>query len=168
VPDPAELLAVARMLADAGASSPPSDAQLRRAVSSAYYAVFHKVLRAGAQRFMGPGNEARPGYSLIYRGFTHSRLRDICKRLNAAPLAPRMQDQLGRRAVGEDMRGFASDLVALQELRELADYDPQAVFRHSDAISAVEQADLALQAFDRTAPEEQADVLALMLVNSRA
>ncbi len=65
------------------------------------------------------------------------------------------------------MRGFASDFVALQDLRELADYDPQAVISHSDAISAVEQADLALQAFARTAPEEQADVLALMLVNSR-
>jgi hypothetical protein len=168
VPDPAELLAVARMLADAGASSPPSDAQLRRAVSSAYYALFHKVLRAGAQRFMGPGTEARPGFNLIYRGFTHSRLKDVCKRLDAAPLAPRMQDQLGRRAVGQDMRDFASGFVALQELRELADYDSQAVFRQSDAIGSVEAAGLALQAFDRTAPEEQADVLALMLVNSRA
>jgi hypothetical protein len=48
VPDPAELCAVARMLADADAMSPPPDAQLRRAVSLAYYAVFRRVLRAGA------------------------------------------------------------------------------------------------------------------------
>ena len=168
MPDPAELLGVARLLADADDSLPPSDAQLRRAVSSAYYAVFHKVLRAGAQRLMGPGSETRAGYRLIYRGFTHSRLRDVCKRLAAGPLAPRMQEQLGRQAVGQDMRGFASYLVALQELRELADYDPQAVFPHSDAISAVEQADVTMQAFDRTPPDEQADVLALMLVSTRA
>lgn len=168
MPDPAELLDVARMLADAGSSSAPSDARLRRAVSSAYYALFHKVLRAGAGRFMGPGSEARPGYNLIYRGFTHSRLKDVCKRLNVTPLAPRMQDQLGRQAVGQDMRDFASSFVALQELRELADYDSQAVFQQSDAIGSVEVADSALLAFDRTTPEEQADVLALVLVNSRA
>jgi hypothetical protein len=156
------------MLAEVGAGSPPSDAQLRRAVSSAYYALFHRVVRAGAQRFMGPGTEARPGYNLIYRGFTHSRLKDVCKRLDITPLAPRMQEQLGRQSVGQDMRDFASGFVALQELRELADYDSQTVFRPSDAIGSVEAADLALLAFDRTAPEEQADVLALMLVNSRA
>jgi uncharacterized protein (UPF0332 family) len=167
VPDPAALLGVARLLADADASSPPSDAQLRRAVSSAYYAVFHKVLRAGARRFMGPGSESQAGYRLIYRGFTHSRLKEVCKRLDIGLLAPKMQEQLGRQMVGQDMRRFASDLVALQELRELADYDPQAVFRHSDAISAVEQADVAMQAFDRTPLEEQADVLALMLVSNR-
>ena len=166
--DPADMLAVARRLADVGAGSPPSDAQLRRAVSSAYYALFHKVVSAGTRRFMGPGTEARPGYNLIYRGFTHSRLKDVCKRLDVTPLAPRMQEQLGRRAVGQDMRDFAAGFVALQELRELADYDPQAMFSHSDAIGSVEAADRALQAFDRTASEEQADVLALMLVNSRA
>jgi hypothetical protein len=156
------------MLAEVGAGSPPSDAQLRRAVSSAYYALFHRVVRAGAQRFMGPGTEARPGYNLIYRGFTHSRLKDVCKRLDITPLAPRMQEQLGRQSVGQDMRDFASGFVALQELRELADYDSQAAFQQSDAIGSVEAADFALRAFDRTAPEEQADVLALMLVNSRA
>jgi uncharacterized protein (UPF0332 family) len=56
MPDPAELLAVARQLAN---SLPqPNDAQLRRAVSTAYYAVFHKILLAAAERFMGPGTES--------------------------------------------------------------------------------------------------------------
>jgi hypothetical protein len=167
VPDPAELLAVARLLAEGGTEMPPSDAQLRRAVSSACYAMFHTVVRAGAQRFMGPGNEACPGYNLIYRGFTHSRLKDVCKRLDVARLAPRLQEQLGRQSVGQDMRNFASGFVALQELRELADYDSRAVLGQSDAIGSVETADLAVQAFARTAPEVQADVLALMLVSSR-
>jgi len=52
-------------------------------------------------------------------------------------------------------------------LRELADYDSRAVLGQSDAIGSVETADLAVQAFARTAPEVQADVLALMLVSSR-
>jgi hypothetical protein len=168
VPDPAELLAVARMLAEGSTETPPSDAQLRRAVSSAYYALFHTVVRAGAQRFMGPGSEGRPGYNLLYRGFTHSRLKDVCNRLDVTQLAPRMQEQLGRQSVGQDIRDFASSFVALQELRELADYDSRALLGQSDAIGSVETADLALQAFARITPDEQADVLALMLVTSRA
>jgi len=129
--------------------------------------MFHKVLRAGAQRFMGPGSEARPGYGLIYRGFSHGRLKSICASLDVPKLSSSLQQQLGRQAVSPDMRNFAAAFVALQEARHLADYDPQVVFLHSDAVGFVDEAELALPAFDRTAAEERADVLALMLVTSR-
>jgi hypothetical protein len=66
------------------------------------------------------------------------------------------------------MRDFAAAFVALQDAWNLADYDPQAAFSHSETIGFVEAAELAVQAFDRAAPDEQADVLALMLVTSRA
>jgi hypothetical protein len=167
VPDPSELLAVARLLAASGAGEAPTEAQLRRAVSTTYYALFHKVLRAGADRFMGTGNAARPGYALIYRGFSHGRMKVVCIPLDVAALSPTLQRQLGATAVSQEMRDFASDFVALQDARLRADYDPQAVFIHSDAIDAVVQAELALQAFDRTTPDERADVLALMLAGAR-
>jgi hypothetical protein len=53
VPDPSELLSVVRLLSNAG-TTPPSDVQLRRAVSTTYYALFHKVLCVADERFMGP------------------------------------------------------------------------------------------------------------------
>ena len=168
MPDPVELLTVARLLAAAGASPPPSDAQLRRAVSTAYYALFHSVLRAGAQRFMGSGTEAQPGYGLIYRGFSHGRMKAVCESLNVPALNRNLQQQFGRTAVSQDMRDFASLFLELQSARNRADYDPQAVFLHSDAIGFVSEAAEAMAAFDRTTAEEQADVLALMLVTSRA
>jgi len=58
MPDPAELLSVARLLSTIGSEPRSDDAQLRRAVSTAYCALFHKVLRAAAQCFMGAGQEA--------------------------------------------------------------------------------------------------------------
>jgi hypothetical protein len=158
---------VARLLAAPGASPPPTEGQLRRAVSTAYYALFHRVLRAGAERFMGPGNETRPGYSLIYRGFSHGRMKSVCTSIDAARLSDTLQRQLGTQAVGQDMRNFANSFLALQEDRHRADYDPHAKFTHSGAVDAVDQAELALHAFDRATGEEQADVLALMLVNTR-
>lgn len=168
MPDPVDLLVVARVLAAADAPLAPSDAQIRRAISTAYYALFHLLLRAGAQRFMGQGTEARPGYALIYRGFTHSRAKSVCAQLQKGRLNDTLQRQLGRQTISQDMQDFAAGVVALQELREAADYDPQAAFHHSDAIGAVEAAHLALVAFERTSSEEQTDVLALMLVSSRS
>ena len=68
MPDPAELLGVAKLLSVTG-PAPPTDAQLRRAASTAYYAVFHAVLRAAADRFMGAGQASAPGDAILYRGF---------------------------------------------------------------------------------------------------
>jgi hypothetical protein len=167
VPDPSDLLAVARLLLSNASANPPSEAQLRRAVSTAYYALFHKVLGTGAERFMGIGKQGSAGYSLFYRSFNHGRMKSICESLNVPTLSKTLQQQLGRTAVSQDMRDFASDFVALQERRQLADYDPTAIFVLSDSTNQVDIADAAITAFDRVTPDERADVLALMLSNTR-
>lgn len=168
MPDPADLLAVARLLLSASVLNPPSEAQLRRAVSTAYYAVFHKVVRAGAERLMGSGSQNTAGYGLIYRSFNHGRMKSICEALNVARLSKTLQQQLGRTVVSPEMRGFAAAFATLQEARHLADYDPSIRLILSDATDFVEAAEAAMATFDAIAPSEQADVLALMLANPRA
>lgn len=165
--DSAELLDAAKLLVDAPRTTPPSDGQLRRAISTAYYALFHKVLDAAATRFMGTGNRDQPGFALLYRGFNHARMKAVCKGVDVARLSPTYARQLGVAQVSQDMRDFANVLITLQEARHSADYDPHWAVAHTDAIGLVDQAELGMQAFDRAAPTEQADVLALMLVNMR-
>ena len=162
MPDPTDLLAVARLLLSAK-PAPPSEAQLRRAASTAYYALFHKASRAAAERFMGPGRGSSAGYALLYRGLNHGRMRDVCKALDV----PRLKDPW-KRQLGKDARGFAADFVALQEARHSADYDPKAEFSPSGVSALIEAADNGLAAFDRIAPDERADMLALMLVGARS
>jgi hypothetical protein len=164
--DPPELLAVARSLS-AATAPPPSKAHLHRAVSTAYYAVFHKVLRAGAERFMGPGMEKSGGYSLIYRAFNHGRMRRVCEALAAGRLSPASQEQLGRTSISQEMRLFANNFVSHHEVRQLADYDPLADLPQHAVLIFVDAAEAAIAAFDQAAPDEQADVLALMLTNPR-
>jgi hypothetical protein len=94
-------------------------------------------------------------------------VKAVCTSIDVATLSDTLQRQLGTRSVGQDMRNFANSFLALQQDRHRADYDPHAKFAHSDAVDAVDQAELALQAFDRADADEQADVLALMLVNIR-
>jgi hypothetical protein len=164
VPDPSDLIAVARLLS---AQSPSTDAQLRRAVSTAYYAVFHTILRAAARRFIGVGHEASAAYTLIYRGFEHGRIKAVCVALSAPRLNDKLRFSLGKSAVSQEMRDFASAFPSLQDARHLADYHPSTQFLPSDASSIIDGAELAMDAFDRTTPEEQADVLALLMVGAR-
>ncbi len=147
---------------------PASDAALRRAVSTAYYAVFHAVLRAAASRFMGPGMHARAGYALLYRSFDHRHMKEMCEALKLPTLKQRLQRQLGRRAVSLDMQSFSEDFVALQEARHEADYDPTAQWTPSDALGLIGAAERAIATFHRITPEEQADMLALLMVKPRA
>ena len=164
VADPAGLLAVARSLLTA---TPPSEAHFRRAVSTAYCAVFHATLRSGAERLMGPGTQRSAGYGLLYRGCNHGRMKTVCEALDVPVLGRRLQEQLGRTAVSPAMRDVAQAFPILQEARHKADYDPSVVFVLSDAIDLVDLAAATIQAFDQVAPEEKADMLALMLVSPR-
>nr|WP_294543481.1 hypothetical protein [uncultured Rhodopila sp.] len=167
MPDPSALLAVARLLLSAEPESPASDARLRRAVSTAYYALFHKVLRSGAECFMGAGKQQTAGYGLLYRSFNHGRMKSVCGSLSVQTLGKTLRQQLGRTAVSQDMRDFAGAFVTLQDARHVADYDLAADFNLLASTGLVETAGFAIAAFDRTLPEEKADVLALMLANSR-
>jgi hypothetical protein len=167
MPDPNELLAVARLLIDE-TSGPASDAQLRRAVSTAYYAVFHKILREAADRFVGPDHSSKAAYRLVYRNFDHSRVREICLKLNVSALSAPMRLDLGRDTVSLEMRDFASSFPFLQFARHRADYDPGYVIATPDAANHIAAAQTAMAAFDQTAEAERTDVLALMMGRSRA
>jgi hypothetical protein len=70
-------------------------------------------------------------------------------------------------AVSQEMRNFAEAFVALQDARHLADYHPVSEFDLPASAGLVDTAESAMEAFDRTLPEEKADVLALMLANVR-
>jgi hypothetical protein len=162
-----ELLALARRLSLGSGHWQPNDAELRRAVSTAYYALFHKIAGTAAERFMGPGQQSSAGYALLYRGFEHRKIREICEVLEASTLKNKYKFHLRRAAVSKDMQEFARALPSLQEARHLADYDPAAQFLPVDVASLIDAAELALQAFDRVAADEQADVLALMMLGAR-
>jgi hypothetical protein len=145
----------------------PSQASLRRGVSTAYYGLFHIVLRAGAQRFMGIGTDPLPGYGTLYRAFNHGRMKTICSALHAVNLSPALKRQLGRTTISQELRDFAAAFLDLQAARQRADYDPQAIYVQRDAIDLVFRAIGGAIAFRNVAPAEQADVLALMLAAGR-
>lgn len=107
--DSDEFLDLARRLADPSAGTPPSDAQLRRAVSTAYYAIFHAALTSAAERFMGAADARRPGYALLYRGFEHGRMRRVCEDVDRPIMGALHQRHLGLPTIDADLRAFATE-----------------------------------------------------------
>ena len=96
MPDPADLLQAARLLLTAD-PQPPTGDRLRRAVSTAYYALFHMVLASGARRFVGVENEGTAGYRLIYRALTHGRIKSVCASLDKNRLSIETSSLMGGR-----------------------------------------------------------------------
>ena len=106
----AELLRLAHVLGrDAGGS--PRWMARNRAVSTAYYAVFHRVAEFCASELVGAW-KPYPAFSHVYRSLDHGRAKTI---LDAE-----------RKKIGgeEAIRTIGDVFTDLQEKRHRADYDP--------------------------------------------
>jgi len=164
--DPGELLATARLLTKGRKKT--TDADLRRAVSTAYYAVFHKIISDAVERFVGSAGRDEAAYAMLYRSFEHRRLKEVCKNLNKPTLGDAYRRRLRRPHVSENMRRFANAFPGLQELREMADYDPVAKFERSYVVDVIATTESAMLAFSQTTQKEQTDIMVLMMVETRA
>ena len=137
----AHLVAAARALLDAGRSR-TDDAHLRRAESTAYYAMFHCLARVCANRLAtsrGAPLRFRTRQN-VYRALLHNRARQRCR------------DERLLAAYPAVIREFARGFVRLQTRRQSADYDPTVVIGNSEARKNVEHAARLIRAFEY-APE---------------
>lgn len=100
----------------------PPQVNLRRAISAAYYGVFHHLLADAADAMVGKTRRGEPGYGIVYRAFEHGRMRDRAGR--AINLPDKIAHRLGIAAFSNLLRNGAAAFVALQAERHKADYDP--------------------------------------------
>jgi len=94
----------------------PSQASLRRAVSTAYYALFHLLTEDAALRWSG-SQEAITG---LERGFQHSSMKIISTQFRKESW---LDWHNTKQLVPEEVWGVATAFVDLQEERHTADYD---------------------------------------------
>ncbi len=160
--DPEELLEHAdRLAGDATATQ----ADLRRAISAAYYAIFHFCLTAAADMAVGAAVRSTAEYILVYRSIDHSRLRGLCDRLRGTKpgnLAITPAGGFG------DMAKFARIAFNLYEQRILADYDPTMTCSGSEVRLAVSDVREAIAWFKSCGREQQRAFLAMLLFKARS
>lgn len=140
----------------------PRQASLRRAVSAAYYAVFHLLASEGA-RLLAP---SRPrGLRLqIQRGFSHREMRDVCRQFVAgSPASPTRA--LSALPIEPALRSVCETFVLLQDARHKADYDLTRAFDRLDVVNLIAAAQDAFGnwATVRSAPNASVFLAALLL-----
>lgn len=160
------MLAVARHLA-LREPKRPRQATLRRAISTAYYAVFHLLASAGA----GALAPARPAAlrARVRRAFVHEEMRRICAQfqhgdpasLNATTRA------LIAGALEPELAVVAAAFVNLQEARHAADYDTAQSFNRADALAWVRAAETAFAAWKAVKGRPNANVFLAALLLGR-
>jgi hypothetical protein len=117
------LIATARQLAYVHQRR-PRQADLRRSISTSYYALFHGLAELAAGRLVGSTSTAQKSaaWSRVYRDLNHLAAKKACSR-------PDLQ------GCSQELARFLMAFPHLQELRHQADYDPIVRFKQGEALS---------------------------------
>jgi hypothetical protein len=164
--NPEHLLEQAERLVLPPPAGPPRQVDVRRAISASYYAVFHHLLRAAGDMYVGTTKRNTREYALVYRSISHGALRNLCN-LAKQNMPLKYQPYLPRSGLGPNIQAFSSAFVELQEKRHRADYDPVGRMKTSDAKLAIATAHSAIAKFDRVSEARRKAFLTLLLFPPR-
>src|SRR5262245_20158318 len=105
--DPDHLLDQAdRLIASTGGGA-PRQVDLRRAISNAYYALFHAVTTEAADDLVGRTHRQSPRYQLVYRSIEHRSLLRLCEDIVKTSLPAKYAGHEPTGGFGQDLQAFA-------------------------------------------------------------
>ena len=155
-----QLIAISRLLAEPPAQGEargrPQQARLRRAISTAYYAMFHALAESNANTLIGASNDARSSVEWVrtYRAINHGTASGQMKALD-------------RNRFPDQIYDFAEVFIDLQMQRHDADYNPQATFTRSETVAAINRAASAVERFIETTARDRRAFAAQVLFVAR-
>ena len=121
----------------------PLQASLRRAVSTAYYAIFH-LLVDDATRRMFPGTHRASLRCCLARAFVHGDMKRVAQQFSDSALSPKLSPGLNWKALQPEIINVATVFADLQQARHEADYDTARRFTRREVLDLL---DLVKQAF---------------------
>lgn len=147
---PTWLLRLAHELVQgAGGRGQPRNTDLRRAVSTAYYAVFHSLALAVVRQAL-PGATEAEIYGAV-RNVSHTAIKQACGYVGG-DRPPQSLDALVARLRGNrSLTAVVQTFLDLQDQREKADYDHDADFTRPSAAAMVLRANGAVDLLGRQA-----------------
>jgi hypothetical protein len=153
--DPFELIDTCYKLVPQAVTPPPSQADMRRAISTAYYAAFHTLAASNADLVAGQpqSNMSSYAWERVYRRLDHGRAQN---NLRAAldRLSPTGQS-------------FARTLIDLQDRRQEADYNPNASITRSSTLNIIARAETAIRDLAQLPQDERRLIAAQSMFDRR-
>ena len=125
-----DLLVTAEHLARRTTES--TDADIRRSISTAYYALFHRLIEDSTAQFVAATDQRHA----LARSFEHGKMRRVCDLVTKSPVPPAAAAVLGAPVPTELVR-VATAFVELQDRRHDADYNLARVFTRPEARNSV-------------------------------
>jgi len=165
--NPSHLLDQASKLATPAGPGAARQADLRRAISASYYAVFHAIAAAAADDLIGATQQHTARYSLAYRSIVHHELFKLCDALTKANISQKYAPYLPAGPIDSDLKDVASAVTMLQQKRHAADYDPLFRATTTDVTFAIQEARGALALLKRANPAARKAFLALVIFDAR-
>lgn len=125
-------------------SRKPKQAHLRRAISTAYYAVFHFLVDQAARHVVGTHPEKAPLRAFLARGVTHQGVKALCREVTQRRWPSVVTKRLGKDGTpeppGDVLKRLCAAFLALQEERHRADYDLVARYTRANTLIDVQKA----------------------------
>lgn len=132
------------------------ETDLRRAASTTYYALFHRLARCCADAVVSrAGDEpSKTAWRRAYRALDHSLARRMCLHADIQRFPP-------------EVRAMAERFVDLQDVRVSADYDPYGRLFKSDVEHLISGARDTIRAFNGVNRRDQRAFAAHLLFRPR-
>lgn len=150
--NPRDLIKTARGMMVLGPQQ-PTQTDLRRAVSTAYYALFHCLAWSGADLLIGPERDS--AWHQVYRALEHGKTVQVCNNKQRMGEFP------------ESIREFAEAFVILQRERQQADYALEEQYDRLDVLEEIDRAEEAISHYERAGVQDRRRFVALMLFRLR-
>jgi len=153
---PLDFIRLARLMVSSQRAK-PNQVALRRAVSTAYYALFHTLANCGADQLVGTAGADRSNeaWRQVYRALEHSRANGACKNSSMMSKFPK------------EIQDFGNSFVTMQAKRHNADYEPTARFAKSEVVEDIKAVAEAIQAFNKTEVKDRRAFAAYVLFKNR-
>ncbi len=150
----AELIGQAHRLARA-TQRKPRQVDLKRAVSAAYYALFHTLAKLCADTIAGVAPpRSTKAWQQTYRALAHGFARNASAQAQNKGFPPMIVR-------------FAQQFVLMQQQRHAADYDPISSFHRGDVVTMIESVEGVIVEFKMAPRSDLRAFVALVLLDNR-
>jgi hypothetical protein len=142
----------------------PQQGNLRRAVSTAYYALFHFLVNRAARFMVGATGDRSALRNFVSRAFAHSEVASACKSFAGGTLPATVTRYFGAVTIPAEVRDLADTLCVAQHLRHVADYDLAELFYRNDVVSLIDDIEQRMQGWEQVEGDPTARLFLVSLL----
>lgn len=154
--EPPDLIKAAQDLVTSS-NGRPRQANLLRATSTVYYALFHTLARSCADLLIGGSGALRSqlAWQQTYRALEHGSCKKACRENRLLILFP------------QEIQDFANLFITMQEKRHNSDYDPLVKAYKSEVLLDIRQAEAVIIGFNSVPIKHRRAFAAFVLFKRR-